>query len=78
MKKYDAATTEKVEKLLERLLTDEHVCKFDITPTEMLQLQELNRTIQEARSLTRKRIVDVISGGIFTLLIYGLVSWLRR
>jgi len=75
---YDLKPTDKIERLLERLLNGEHTCKFDITQEEMFQLQELNRTIQEAKSVTRKRLVDAISGGIFALVVYAIVTWLRR
>lgn len=78
MRPYDLRRTDKVEKLLERLLEGDHPCKFDISQEEMYQLQDLNRTIQEAKSITRKRLVDAIGGGILALLIYGFVTWLKK
>lgn len=78
MRQYDLRRTDKVERLLERILNGKYPCKFDITKEEMYQLQDLNRTIQEAKSITRKRLVDAFGGGILALLIYGFVTWLKR
>jgi predicted Holliday junction resolvase-like endonuclease len=68
---------EKIASLLQRILKNQHTCKFTITQEEMFQLQELNKTIQEAKQATRKRLVDVICGALGVVILYGLIEWIR-
>ena len=74
----DRRRTEQLEELLNKILTTGHVCRFEITTEEMFQLRDLNRTIQEAKRATRKRLVDAVCGALGVVVLYGLIEWLRK